>query len=103
MTRPTPNPTPEPFDEEESALMQALDQGLADGTLVSHLTPEQQAELQASARATMNPPKKHISARLPERDLQRLKAMALAQGIPYHTLLTSIVHRYVEGSLVEKT
>jgi len=50
----------------------------------------------------MNPPKKQISTRLAERDLVRLKAKALEQGMPYQSLLASIVHRYVEGGLVEK-
>ena len=91
-----------PFDDEERETMEALDTAFEEGTLVSHLTAERQAELREAARNTLNPPKKHISARLPERDLVGLKARALALGIPYQTLLTSIVHRYVEGTLVEK-
>ena len=82
--------------------MDAFETALSDGALVSHLTPARQAELQAAARATMNPVKKQISTRLAERDLVRLKAKALEQGMPYQSLLASIVHRYVEGSLVEK-
>ena len=50
----------------------------------------------------MNPPKKQISTRLVERDLVRLKAKALEQGLSYQSLLASIVHQYVEGALVEK-
>ena len=82
--------------------MDALEKALENGTLVSHLTPERQAELQSAAIATMNPRKKQISTRLAERDLVRLKAIALAQGLPYQSLLASIVHQYVEGSLVAK-
>ena len=96
------NLDPVPFDDEERDLMEALDKAFDDGSLVSHLTPERQAELQAAAKATMNPPKKQISTRLAERDLVRLKAKALEQGMPYQSLLASIVHRYVEGALVEK-
>lgn len=91
-----------PFDDEERETMEALDRAFEDGILVSHLTPERQAELQEAARNTMNPPKKHISTRLPERDLVRLKARALREGVPYQTLLTSIVHRFLEGTLVDK-
>ena len=97
-----PNLDPVPFDNEERDLMDAFEKAFDDGSLVSHLTPERQAELQAAARATMNPPKKQISTRLAERDLVRLKAKALEQGMPYQSLLASIVHRYVEGVLVEK-
>ena len=96
------NLDPVPFDDEERDLMHALEKGLEEGPLVSHLTPERQAELQSAAKATMNPPKKQISTRLAERDLVRLKAKALEQGMPYQSLLASIVHRYVEGALIEK-
>lgn len=102
MTTSKLTPDPQPFDDEERALMEAFEQGFASGNLVTHLTPARQAELQEAARRTMNPPRKHISTRLPERDLMRLKAKALALGVPYQTLLSSIVHRYVEGRLVEK-
>ena len=93
---------PRPFDNEERETMDALNRAMDEDRLVSHLTPERNAELREAARNTMNPPKRHISARLPERDLAGLKALALARGIPYQTLLTSIVHRYVEGTLVER-
>jgi len=96
------NLAPVPFDDEERELMDAFDKAFEAGSLVSHLTPERQAELQAAASATMNPPKKQISTRLAERDLVRLKAKALEQGMPYQTLLASIVHQYVEGELVAK-
>jgi predicted DNA binding CopG/RHH family protein len=91
-----------PLDEEERDLMGAFEAAFDAGAVVSHLTPERQAELQAAARATMNPPKKQISTRLAERDLVRLKAKALEQGVPYQSLLSSIVHQYVEGRLIER-
>lgn len=93
---------PTPLDTEDAAMMQAFEAAFDAGALVSHLTPERQSELRAAARRTMNPPKRQISTRLAERDLLRLKARALEQGMPYQSLLASIVHRYVEGALVEK-
>ena len=98
----TPDFDVAPFDEDESHAMDAFKTALSDGSTISHLTPARQAELQAAARATMNPVKKHISTCLAERDLVRLKAKALEQGMPYQSLLASIVHRYVERALVEK-
>jgi predicted DNA binding CopG/RHH family protein len=38
---------------------------------------------------------KSITIRLAERDLLRLKAKAFQEGIPYQTLLTSIIHKNV--------
>ena len=96
------NLDPTPLDDEERQLREMWDRAIENGTAVSQLTPERQAELIETARNTINPPKERITMRLPKRDLSRLKARALEMGIPYQTLLTSIVHRYVEGTLVEK-
>ena len=59
-------------------------------------------ELEATARATLTPPKTQITTRLQTHDLTKLKAIALAKGLPYQALLSSIVHQYVEGTLIEK-
>lgn len=93
---------PQPLDDYERETMEALDKAHDEGTIVSHLTPERQAELQEAARNTINPAKERITTRLPKRDLSRLKATAIEKGMPYQTLLASIVHQYVEGALVEK-
>ena len=58
-----------PMDDEEKATMTALDRAFENGELVSRLTNERQTELREAARNTLNPRKKLISARLPERDL----------------------------------
>jgi len=46
--------------------------------------------------------KKQINFRINENDLEKLKAKALQEGIPYQTLLNSIIHKYVNGMLVSK-
>ena len=43
-----------------------------------------------------------INIRLSSRDLRSLQKKALAEGIPYQTLVASILHKYVEGRLQEK-
>ena len=42
-----------------------------------------------------------INIRLSSRDLRSLQKKALAEGIPYQTLVASILHKYVEGRLHE--
>ncbi len=42
-----------------------------------------------------------ISVRLSLKDLRGLQKRALAEGIPYQTLVASIIHKYVEGRLRE--
>jgi predicted DNA binding CopG/RHH family protein len=43
--------------------------------------------------------RQRISLSIPERDLQRLRAKAITEGIPYQTLINSLIHKYVEGTL----
>ena len=46
--------------------------------------------------------KKSISLRLKNNDLEQLKRRADAEGLPYQTLLSSIVHKFVSDQLVDK-
>lgn len=50
---------------------------------------------QAIARETLNKTR-NINIRLPNRDLQKLKAAALRKGLPYQTLISSVLHQYSE-------
>ncbi|MBL4852800.1 MAG: hypothetical protein JKY25_01005 [Robiginitomaculum sp.] len=60
---------------------------------------KRQKQLAQIARNTLK--RKPVTFRAYTRDIQKLKAMALRQGIPYQTLLTSVLHRYVTGELKE--
>ena len=42
-----------------------------------------------------------INIRLSSKDLRGLQKKALSEGIPYQTLVASIIHKYVEGRLHE--
>ncbi len=46
--------------------------------------------------------KKSISLRLKNNDLEQLKRRADSEGLPYQTLLSSIVHKFVSDQLVDK-
>ena len=43
-----------------------------------------------------------INIRLSSKDLRALKARALKEGIPYQTLVSSVLHKFADGQLVEK-
>jgi predicted DNA binding CopG/RHH family protein len=90
------------IDDDERESVEAFEASLESGAFKSTLTEDRKRELESAARRTLNPIKKQISARLFEHDIIKLKARAAELGIPYQTLLTSIVHQYVEGRLVEK-
>ena len=44
-----------------------------------------------------------INVRISKRDVEALKTRALEEGIPYQTLVTSILHKYVTGKLEENS
>jgi len=46
--------------------------------------------------------KKQVNFRLLESDLEKLKTRALVEGIPYQTLLSSIIHKFLNGNLTPK-
>ncbi len=42
-----------------------------------------------------------MNIRIGKRDLDGIKAKAIEEGIPYQTLVASIIHKYVHGKLKE--
>ena len=47
------------------------------------------------------PNKKVITLRLIEKDIKALKQKASEEGLPYQTMITSIIHKYLTGALVD--
>jgi len=43
-----------------------------------------------------------MNIRLARRDVEALKTKALEEGVPYQTLVASILHKYVTGRLVQR-
>ena len=54
------------------------------------------------ARKTLKKDKR-VNIRIPSKVLEELQAIAIEDGIPYQTLMSSILHRYVTGRLVDRT
>ena len=44
---------------------------------------------------------KRVNVRISERDLQLVQRKALEEGIPYQTLISSLIHKYINGRLVD--
>lgn len=44
---------------------------------------------------------KRINIRISDKDLQSIQRKAIAEGIPYQTLISSLLHKYISGKLVE--
>ena len=45
---------------------------------------------------------KRDNIRMSGKDLEALKIRAMEEGIPYQTLMASVLHKYAEGRLVDK-
>lgn len=54
-----------------------------------------------AARNTFNKTKR-VNLRVTERDFNLAHTRAREEGIPYQTLLSSVIHKYLSGRLVEK-
>ena len=46
---------------------------------------------------------RRINIRISEKDFIVIKTKSLEEGIPYQTLISSIIHKYISGKLIEKT
>jgi len=62
---------------------------------------EQKEQYRLYARATFRKDQR-INIRISEKDLLGLQKRALREGIPYQTLISSVLHKYVSGILAEK-
>ena len=85
----------EPLDEQERDIRDSIEK--------AELAPVPNEEaaketLARAARATLAK-NRHISIRLSERDLMRIRTKASELGIPYQTLIGSILHQYAEGKV----
>lgn len=61
---------------------------------------DETARYASSAAATLTKDKR-INIRLSSRDLEDIQMRAAEEGMPYQTLIASIVHKYASGRLVE--
>ena len=58
------------------------------------------ARLRAAAEATLLK-NKRVNIRISSRDLEGLQARAAEEGVPYQTLMASVLHKFVSGRLVD--
>ncbi len=82
------------LSKEEKELLDAVESGDFESTL----TDTRRKELEAAATNTFKKDKR-INIRISNRDLVAVQSRASEEGIPYQTLVSSIIHKYVSGSL----
>ena len=83
---------------EERDIIEGFERG--EWRSVANLEDEIQTAREA-ARQTFNKTKR-VNLRVTERDFNLAHARAREEGIPYQTLLSSVIHKYLSGRLTEK-
>jgi predicted DNA binding CopG/RHH family protein len=87
-----------PLDKEEQALSKSIEKG--EWKSVADLEEEiKKSKEYAKATFAKN---RRMNIRIAQKDLNALKIKALEEGIPYQTLVSSIIRKYLSGRLVEK-
>ncbi|MDA3811902.1 MAG: antitoxin [Spirochaetaceae bacterium] len=86
-----------PLDEYEKELMESIENDEYE------VVPLSEKEKQAFVQAAINTGKKdqRMNIRMSSTDINKLKAKALHEGMPYQTLVSSILHKYVNNQLHE--
>lgn len=85
------------IDEYELEVISAFEKG----QLKSVATKAELAKFKAAARATAIKDRR-VNIRLSSGDLNDIQVRALEEGIPYQTLIASVLHKYVTGRLAER-
>lgn len=85
-------------DLKEAELLDLFNQG----QLHSVASPSELAHFKAAARATAIKDRR-VNIRLSSGDLSDIQTKALEEGIPYQTLIASVLHKYVSGRLTERS
>ena len=86
------------LSREEKALLEAVEAG----EFESVLTESRKKKLEAIASNTFKKDKR-INIRISNRDLAAIQSRASEEGIPYQTFVSSIIHKYISGSLQDLT
>ncbi|MCG6534225.1 MAG: antitoxin [Syntrophales bacterium LBB04] len=61
---------------------------------------KRKAELMKYAMNTLRKDKR-LNIRISERDLSELQKKAMIEGLPYQTYISSIIHKFINGKLIE--
>jgi len=86
------------IDNEEKKLIESLEK---DGWKSAKNLEEWKAVLSKTASETLAKDQR-MNIRVSKNDLDGIKLRAVEEGLPYQTLVASIIHKYITGRLIEK-
>lgn len=81
-------------DKEERELARSLE----NEEWVSDLTKTEKKQYEVYACYSLNK-QRRINIRMTERDLKKIRAKAIEEGIPYQSLISMLIHKYNEGKV----
>jgi len=86
------------LDQEEQELLASVEAGEWQSV------PNLQEEIGRHREYARNTLKKdrRVNIRISSRDLDDIQTLAVEEGIPYQTLMASVLHKYASGRLIEK-
>lgn len=87
------------YNKEEKNILNALEKGKLK---LSTPSKKEIEKIKATASNTFTK-NKRITIRLYEHDFNGIQKKAMEMGIPYQTLISGIIHRYIEGDLTSNT
>jgi len=86
------------LDRYEKQILSAFETGKLKSTVISAASLRR---YQVYARATLAK-NKRVNIRLSTQDLSEIQTRAVEDGVPYQTLISSVLHKFVTGRLFEK-
>ena len=82
------------LDKDEMELAKSLE----NEEWISDLTQKEKKQYEEYTRYSLSK-RKRINIRMSERDLKKIQAKAIEEGIPYQSLISMLIHKYNEGKL----
>lgn len=86
------------LDQEEREVLRAYEEGRLEQLALS----AEEVEAYREAAREVGRKEKRVNIRLSARDLEDLQIKAKEEGLPYQTLMASVLHKFVTGELVPK-
>ena len=87
------------IDNQEKELMNSLEE--IDLTQIKN-DEENSKLLKKSAEAFVKKEETKMNIRISSSELEKIKAVALKEGLKYQTFIKSILHKYITGQLIEE-
>ncbi|MDQ7067661.1 MAG: hypothetical protein Q9M40_06670 [Sulfurimonas sp.] len=87
------------IDDQEKELMSSLDN--IDFSQIKN-DEENSKLLKKSAKAFVKKEETKMNIRISSSELEKIKAVALKEGLKYQTFIKSILHKYITGQLIEE-